>query len=129
MGLEVLLPNGQVLAVLNYVQDAVNGPVKWDGSIRLNGTTPLTASAPNTTSVGVGSGQVVAANANRKGLVLTNLSVNNISFGIGVNAVIGNGITLTPNGVWEMDQFTFSTAAINAIASGASSNLAIQEFT
>jgi|SRR6185295_6711281 len=133
MGLEVLLPNGQVLAVLNYFQDAVLGPVKWDGTVKISGTVsskvPLTASAPTVASVGTGSAQAVGANVNRKGLVLTNLSTNNISFGIGAAAVLGSGITLIPGGVWEMDEGTFNLAQINAIAGGASSNLAIQEFT
>lgn len=95
----------------------------------LTGAIALTASAPAAASVGLTSAQAVAANANRKGLTLTNLSAGNISFGIGAAAVLGSGVTLTPNGVWEMDKYTFSTAAINAIAAGAAAALAIQEYT
>jgi hypothetical protein len=102
-------------------------PVTIVGSVSTK--TPLTASSPTFATVGVASSLVVPSNAARKGLALINTSTNNISFGIGVAAVMGSGITLTPNGVWEMDEFTFSTAAINAIASLAGSNLAIQEFT
>lgn len=91
--------------------------------------TPLTASAPTYASVGITSAQVVAANANRKGLVLINTSGNNISFGIGANAaVVGSGITLTPNGVWDMSEYDYVTSAINAISTDAGSNLTIQEF-
>ena len=91
--------------------------------------TPLTASAPTFATVGVTSAQAVASNANRKGLVLINTSANNISFGIGSNpAVLGSGVTLTPNGVWDMSEFDYVTSAINAIAGGAGSNLTIQEF-
>lgn len=89
----------------------------------------LTASSPTSASVGVASAQAVASNSNRKGLVLTNTSTNNISFGIGATAVLNSGITLIPGGVWSMDEYNFATGAINAIAGGASSNLAIQEFT
>lgn len=89
-----------------------------------------TGSAPAFASVGVTSAQALAANANRKGLVLTNTSNKTISLGIGANAaVLNSGITLFPGGVWVMDQYTFITAAINAIAGGVGSNLAIQEFT
>ena len=91
--------------------------------------TPLTASAPDFATVGLASSQVVAANVNRKGLALVNLSSSDISFGIGTAAILNRGITLKPNGVWEMDEFTFNLSAINAIASGAGSTLSIQEFT
>lgn len=89
----------------------------------------LSASAPGSASVGVASAQAVAANANRKGLVIVNLSSNRVSIGIGQAAVLDKGITLTQNGVWEMDKYTFSKAAINAIAAGAASPITIQEFT
>ena len=90
---------------------------------------PLTASSPTAATVGTSSGSAVASNANRKGLVLTNTSNNTISFGIGAAAVLNSGITLVPGGTWVMDEYTFSTGTINAIASAVSSNLAIQEFT
>ena len=91
--------------------------------------TPLTASSPTTASVGITSAQVVASNANRKGLVIVNLSSNTVSFGIGANpAVLNSGITLAPNGVWNMSEYDYNTSAINAIASGASSTISIQEF-
>lgn len=91
--------------------------------------TPLTASSPTSVSVGITSSLAIAANSIRKGLVFINLSAGNISFGVGVAAVLNSGITLTPNGVWEMDEFTFNTNAINAIAANASSNLAVQELS
>lgn len=91
--------------------------------------TALTASSPTAATVGVTSASAVAANAARKGLVLVNTSANNISLGIGVAAVLNSGITLTPNGAWTMDDYSFTLGAINAIAAGATSNLAIQEFT
>ena len=99
------------------------------GTQTVSSKSPLTAASPTTVSVGITSASAVASNSSRKGLILTNLSTNNISFGIGVAAVLNNGITLVPNGVWEMDEFSLSTAAINAIASGASSTLAVQEFS
>lgn len=90
--------------------------------------TSLTANSPTAVSVGNTSASAVASNANRKGLVLTNTSTHTISLGIGAAAVVNSGITLLPGGVWVMDEFTFTTGAINAIASVASSNLAAQEF-
>jgi hypothetical protein len=91
--------------------------------------TALTGSAPANASVGVASAQAVASNASRKGLAMVNTSSARISFGVGNTAVLDKGITLLPGGVWEMDEYTYSTAAINAIASAAASNLAVQEFT
>jgi hypothetical protein len=92
--------------------------------------TSLTGSAPTAVSVGITSVSAVASNANRKGLILTNTSANTISLAIATAAVLSSGITLNVNGgVWVMDEYSFTTAEIRAIASGAASNLAIQEFT
>lgn len=91
--------------------------------------TPLTPSTPVSVSVGTSSSSAVAANSLRKGLVVINLSTSNVSFGLGAAAVLNRGITLTPYGTWVMDQYTFTTAEIFAIAAAASSDLSIQEFS
>lgn len=89
----------------------------------------LVGNAPGTFTVGITSGSALATNANRKGLVITNVSVNKISIGLDGNAaVLNSGITLYPGGSWTMDAFTFTNGAISAIASAASSIIAIQEF-
>lgn len=98
------------------------------GKVDVN-KTALTGSSPTFATVGVASAQALASNASRKGAVFTNTSDNVISFGVGQTAVLNRGVTLYPRGVWVMDEYTYSTAAINCIASVASSNLAIQEFT
>jgi hypothetical protein len=87
--------------------------------------------APTAATVGVASSQVVAVNTSRTGLVVVNTSTNTISLAFGANAAILNsGITLNPGGgTWVMDALTFTTQAVNAIASGASSNLGINEFS
>jgi hypothetical protein len=89
----------------------------------------LTASSPTAATVGASSAQAVASNANRAGLVLVNTSVNRISIAFGATAVLDSGITLYPQGTYCMGPLDFTTAAVNAIASAASSNLAIQEFS
>lgn len=90
----------------------------------------LTASSPTAATVAATSGSAIGANSNRRGLVLINTSPNYISLGFGAAAVLDSGITLNPNGgTYVMDEFTFTTSAVNAIASSAGSNLAIQEFT
>lgn len=92
--------------------------------------TALTAASPTAVSVGTGSGQVVAANANRKGLVLINTSTGKMSLGFGATAVLNSGITLMPSGgTFVMDPHLFSTAVVNAIAANAASNLAVQEYS
>jgi hypothetical protein len=90
--------------------------------------TALTANSPTFATVGVTSAQAVASNASRKGLILINTSTGNISIGFGVAAVLNSGITLYPNGTFFMDEYMYTTAAVNAIAANASSNLAIQEW-
>ena len=42
-------------------------------------------------------------------------------------AVLNSGITLYQGGVWNMNEYSFCTAAINCIAGGAGSNLSLQE--
>jgi hypothetical protein len=86
--------------------------------------------APAAATVGVTTGQILAANSSRTGLVLINTSANTISLGFGAAAVLNSGITLNPNGgTFVMDSFTFTTAAVNAIASVASSNISIEEYS
>lgn len=90
---------------------------------------PLSASDPTVVAVGTVTGLAVAANSDRKGLVLQNTSPREISLGLGVDAVLGSGITLVTGEAFVMDSFTFFTGLINAIAQAANSNLAIQEFS
>ena len=91
--------------------------------------TPLTGLSPTSATVTGTSAQILASDTSRLGCVLINLSSDNISFGIGANAaVVGSGITLTPNGVYEMDEYSYVTSAINAISSGTSSALSVQVF-
>lgn len=108
-------------------------PVPVSGSLALSGTvstkTALTASAPVMATVGVVSAQIVAANANRKGLILVNISANTISLGFGSAAVLNSGVTLLSGYAYNMAEYDFHVGAVNAIASAASSDLPIQEYT
>jgi len=93
-------------------------------------STVLTPSAPDAASVDdAASGQVVAANASRKGLILVNTSSARISLGFESDAVLDSGVTLYPGGTFNMSEFDFTIGAVNAIASIAASNLSIQEYT
>ena len=92
--------------------------------------TPLLPLTPTFATVGATSAEAVALNANRKGLVIVNLSYNTISIGFGANpAVLNSGITLTQLGsVYQMSEYDFTTLSINCIASSAGSVISIQEF-
>lgn len=98
------------------------------GGTPISTKTDLSPNSPATVSVGVTSGTLLAANASRKGLIVINTSANTVSIGFGAAAVLNSGITLYPHGSFSMDEFSFDTGALNAIASGASSSVAIQEF-
>ena len=94
-------------------------------------TGSIVASAPTQASSGVASGQLVAFNAQRVGLIITNISSGTIYIGIGTGnaAVVGSGITLVANGgSWTMDEYTYTVEQINSIAHQAASSVAIQEF-
>lgn len=103
-------------------------PVVVTGSVSIV-KTPLTPSAPTTASVGITSAQIVASNSSRTGLIITNLSVNRVFIGLGATAVLNSGISLYPGGTYQMSEFDFTTGAVNAVASAASSTVSIQEFT
>lgn len=99
------------------------------GNLFASSKIPLTASAPTFATIGVTSGTVIVANVSRKGLVLQNTSsLATISLHLNNgSAVLNSGITLYPHDIWYMDEFSFTTAQINAISSLASTNLSIQE--
>ena len=106
--------------------NAGTGNFNVTGTVAILSTT--SGNSPAAVSVGVASTAVLSANASRKGLILVNTSANTISLGFGVAAVLNSGVTLISNGVFGMDGSDVSTQAINAIASVAASNLAVQEF-
>ncbi|KKM92956.1 hypothetical protein LCGC14_1213200 [marine sediment metagenome] len=116
---------------MGVVQTGIPG-VTADGAGNMNVAESLTALlglAPASASVGVASAEVVAANADRTGLVLLNLSKSSISFGLeGAPAVLNSGITLLTGGAWTMDKGNFTLGAITAISDKAVQELAIQEF-
>lgn len=93
----------------------------------VNTKTALTLSAPTQTVLATASATVVASNGNRRGLVLVNVSTTSMSFAAGTTALLNNGITLPPFGVWEMDEYTYSIAQVNGIAATTSSAVAVQE--
>lgn len=95
--------------------------------------TALVAGSPAAVVVTASSALLLAANTLRKGLTLTNLGASgNVSLGIGTTnaAVLNSGITLANNGgAFSMNEFTFTTGAINAIAAASGARVAIQEWT
>lgn len=128
------LLNVTVTPAPGSVQDVnmteLNGaPVSASNPLPVSTKANLAAQAPTSASVGVTSAQVVAANVARKGLVLTNNSTANISIAFDGNAAVsGSGIVLYPGGVFFMDEYMFTTASVNAIATAAASNLGVQEW-
>jgi len=89
----------------------------------------LTPKAPSFKSVGAASVEIVAANPARRSLVLVNESTVRVYLAFGAHAaVVGRGIVLMPNGgTWEMDPSTYTTLAVNGIASEAA-NVGVQEY-
>lgn len=126
---------GTLRVVIATDQPQLTNALKVDGSavtqpISIVGST--TASAPATATVNATSGTVIASNANRKGLTLTNTSTGGQIISLHMangSAVLLSGITLYPGDSFVMNRETFTTAQINGIASAASGTLGIQEFT
>lgn len=90
----------------------------------------LTADAPTFATVGLTSASISAADANVKGFSFTNTSGAIISLGFSGNAaVLRSGVTLYPGDSYGMEPLDSAlTGAVSAIASVASSNLAIQRW-
>lgn len=120
---------------VTFVDDVGVGGIAVDATIVAPLPLPVTTksdlipASPTFATVGIVSGLVVAANALRKGLILVNTSANRISLGFGAAAVLDSGATLYPQGAYNMDEYDFDLGAVNAIASVAGSNLAIQEYS
>ena len=97
----------------------------------LPGRSNWTAAAPAAVSVGVASALAVVTNTSRKGPFLRNTSNNiiSIAFGAATPAVLNSGITLFSGDAFVMDEHSFTTVQVNAIASVAASNLAVQDYT
>lgn len=117
-------PTGGVLTVQG---SATGTPVPVTGSQVIT-KVPLNPNAPMNFTAGTTTAVAITFNANRKGMVVTNLSINKISVGLGVAAVANMGIVLYPGGVWVMDDYTFTLDSVSLIASAASSLVSIQEF-
>lgn len=69
----------------------------------------------------------IAANPLRTGLVCVNVGQANVSLGFGNTAINNYGITLIPGVAFSMDDYLFTTAAMNAV-SPTSSTLSCQEY-
>jgi hypothetical protein len=92
---------------------------------------PRTYSAPTTALVNTTSTLILAANANRKGLYLSNTTATQqISLGFNGNAATYQyGLTLFPGEKFWMDEYSFSTGAIYAVTTGSTTYIGIQEIT
>lgn len=135
---------GQVSIIGNVSvvgQVSVIGPVSVTGQVSVIGKvstqterTAFVPLSPGHVSVANSTCLAIAANTSRAGLVLTNKNLTGagipVYLGIATIAVLGSGIVLYPNGgTWVMDEMTFSTGSIAAIASAAGvASLSIQEW-
>lgn len=93
--------------------------------------TPMIPAAPTYATVGnVASAQILAANPKRTGLILSNThATQTVSLGLGAAAVSGSGITIMAGKTFFMTQYNLFKGAVNALASGAGTNLGIIELT
>jgi hypothetical protein len=103
--------------------------LKFGGKSGTLKITPLIPLVPTFATAGTISETVLPENLKRTGLLVINTSANIVSMAFGYPAVLYSGITLSANGgSWEMSPWTLSVASISVIASGAGSNLSIQEY-
>lgn len=88
----------------------------------------VTMSAPTFATIGASSGVALAANANRKYASFVNDSDAVIYLAFGAAAVVGSGERLNSGGgSFEINNSNLTTQVVNAISTGASKNLCVQE--
>lgn len=93
------------------------------------GKVALSPQPPTSVSVGTSTGEVLAANSSRKGLIITNTSTTaTVSLAFGISAQLNKGLTLLPGATWNMGEYDFTTAQVQGIASAAATNVSVQEF-
>lgn len=107
------------------------------GSTIVGSANPLPTSLPivssavtgaGTATIGATSSTVIAANATRKGAVITNISDSIIYLGLTGTAVVEAGIPLYPNGGhYEIESTNLYTGIITAISTAASKKLCFVE--
>lgn len=103
--------------------------VNPDAVLLVDTRSPLAALAPDSATATTTSSAIVAANAGRRGLTLTNLStLVTVSLAFGFPAVANKGIVLSPGAIFHMGEFDFTTSAVNAICSATTAVIAIQEY-
>lgn len=78
-------------------------------------------------NIGTVSGIIITANDDRRYILITNDSNYKVYLGLGVVATLGQGVPLEPNDAYESLADNLFTGTINAVAMGASCNLAYQE--
>lgn len=91
---------------------------------------PLDPQAPDSSNITTSSVAIIPANADRAGMVITNISSVMIFLSFGADAAaLYSGVGLYPGASFAMDETTFTTEAVNAIGASAASNaLSIQEW-
>jgi hypothetical protein len=119
-------PVSGTVAVSNF---PATQPVSIASVVNVSTKTNLTYSSPTSASVGTSSAPIVAANSSRQGLIVTNLTGNTIFFAFGNAAVLNSGGVIPPYGGFSMDEYTFTTAAMNGIAGTSGNTVAVQEIT
>lgn len=112
--------------------------VVGSGTLRVTLATnvPLPAAAvtsvtptPSLFTAGVASGTVLASNASRKTIIITNThSTNRVTLNFGSTAVLDTGITIMPGSSYNMSDREYFSGQINAIASGATTVLSVCEW-
>jgi hypothetical protein len=105
-----------------------NFPASQVVSGNVNIITSSGALSPSSYTVNTISVVILAANTNRKGLILTNTGNNTVSLGFGNVAVSNAGVVLYPGGTFNMDAYSFTTSNVNAIAVVANTVVGIQEW-
>lgn len=128
---ETLQFNAANLKTTAYTVDGSGNSINsQSNALNVNTKTNLIYSAPTTASVGTTSSLILAANASRLGLYLSNTSTQQISLGFGGNAAVyQNGITLFPGEKFYMDEYSFNTGAVYAVTTGAATYIGVQEIT
>lgn len=91
----------------------------------------LRKAASTAVALGTSDASIIAANEQRKRLIICNGSTNNVWIAFGDTAVVGKGVFLAPSGgTFEVDPMEIFTGAVRGISeAGAANKIGVVEWT
>lgn len=121
----VLIESATTQAVTIAIESGDAGYDRTAGQVGIsNWPSNAGAFSVSAATVATASGQLLAANANRRYMLIQNNGTADIFINLGAAATAAGGVRIGPGGSWEMSNYV-ATQAVNAISVGAANGSVI----